>query len=770
MDDPKRSKPLDPVKMGLYEIAAEDFGEQTWDERVAEIRNIGRKASLDFAEKYASLNSWFKEYDALYLLSFCKNYFVVTEEGHDEEAEKGHLEFPPYFLEILQAFALAQRRSISGKPLLDDVYTFKQCMREIGDLSILKMFDIPQQLASLAQVNAYKVRMEMMAHTTAVRNWAYHHQMLKVTGDLAREVKDEFNSVHGFCPEAFLNLLNKLAHEVENKLNIHAAKVRKALRQTSHIMLMEEYERQFPGVKSSGQSQKENIWERAGKDLESLRGMFLAHSDLRLEEIFTFSINEIVLLSNNAFTKEKVLKLFNELSLSFGDINNLNQDFFILDNPVHQKPFIKLSDDEFYTSLWGILPHLSIGLLESFISKNAGLIEIYNKRKGAYLENQLYELAKKSFPSGEIYKSVKWQLDNHTQFENDLLIILPPFVLVIEAKSGSITPAAKRGAPDRLTKTLKQLVEEPSDQALRFIEQMKGKTTITIETENQGKTHLDTTKLQYFIPLGVTLSHLGIISTNLKLLIEGELTDKKIYQLAPSISFTDLEHVFDLLPLEASKLHYLQRRREFELHVDYAADELDLLAFYLENGFNIGNAEYSKEYRFNLLLKSKEIDPFIINTAQGFVCQKPEPNLTQWWKDILKQLSERKPPNWLETSYILLNFMKEEQEQLEQSLKAMVREILEGKLTHKHNWVIGSTVNEQRKFIMIVYPYLSKYRNERDGMMSDIIESNYKPNIKGIVILAINIEKAHYPYSVFCSTLSPQLFESHFTEMIKYPK
>lgn len=114
--------------------------------------------------------------------------------------------------------------------------------------------------------------------------------------------------------------------------------------------------------------------------------------------------------------------------------------------------------------------------------------------------------------------------------------------------------------------------------------------------------------------------------------------------------------------------------------------------------------------------------------------------------------------------------MKEEQEQLEQSLKAMVREILEGKLTHKHNWVIGSTVNEQRKFIMIVYPYLSKYRNERDGMMSDIIESNYKPNIKGIVILAINIEKAHYPYSVFCSTLSPQLFESHFTEMIKYPK
>src|SRR5690606_23807012 len=107
----------------------------------------------------------------------------------------GYLEFPFHYLEILQAFALVQPRSYSGKPLLDEVYTFKKTMQQIGKLALWKMFHLPENVSTIEQVNAYRIRIEMMSHTTAVRNWAYHHQMTKVTRDLAEKIKDEFKKI-----------------------------------------------------------------------------------------------------------------------------------------------------------------------------------------------------------------------------------------------------------------------------------------------------------------------------------------------------------------------------------------------------------------------------------------------------------------------------------------------------------------------------------------------------------------------------------------------
>ena len=64
------------------------------------------------------------------------------------------------------------------------------------------------------------------------------------------------------------------------------------------------------------------------------------------------------------------------------------------------------------------------------------------------------------------------------------------------------------------------------------------------------------------------------------------------------MALTDLEIVFELLPRVHEKLHYLERRAEFEHNADYTADEIDLLAFYLQTGFNIGEDEYDGKNSF----------------------------------------------------------------------------------------------------------------------------------------------------------------------------
>ena len=68
------------------------------------------------------------------------------------------------------------------------------------------------------------------------------------------------------------------------------------------------------------------------------------------------------------------------------------------------------------------------------------------------------------------------------------------------------------------------------------------------------------------------------------------------------------------------------------------------------------------KWYFNLVLKSKELDPYIIKNASGIESKKPPMNLTKLWKDILDFIDKRKPEKWLETSYVLLNLHNEEQE------------------------------------------------------------------------------------------------------------
>ena len=83
------------------------------------------------------------------------------------------------------AFALYQERNLSPNPLLQNAEKLKQEMKEIGDLMQLRLVDIPEHLKSEEEIAAYKLRIDMMTQTTAVRNWAYYHQMRRVVGDLS---------------------------------------------------------------------------------------------------------------------------------------------------------------------------------------------------------------------------------------------------------------------------------------------------------------------------------------------------------------------------------------------------------------------------------------------------------------------------------------------------------------------------------------------------------------------------------------------------------
>jgi hypothetical protein len=756
----------DPIKMKYFEASFADSSNSTFEERLDKLKDIGRNASLEFPKKYQAIQDWFKKYDQLKLLSFSFYYFITSPEGYDEEAVTGKLEFPPYYQEILQAFALTLPRTYNAQPFSNEVKQFKSDIKNVGELNKQKYYDFPESIKTADDLPFHILRMDMMMHTTVVRNWSYDHKMKEVSLELADKITKDFHAVHDFNPVIFLNIVYKMTEEVERRINEHRFKTVDFLKQKDYNKVIDAYEAKFPVQKNTPQ-ERLKLWQMFGKNLENLKAMLLLHSDFFLEPLFTFDFDTLSSYCNGKISTAKLKEIFGEISFQFGDLTNYEHEQFLLSNPVHEKPFIRVTDDTIFSTLWSIMTHLSIGILEVFCSKSEKLRKKYNELRGIYLEDKVADLFRTSFPMAKIYTGSKWSAKNGKEYENDLLVIIDKFALIVEAKAGLISAPAKRGAPERLFKTLQQLIEEPSEQALRFIDFLKeNPKELSLKIKKGPNNKFDASNLKYFIPLGVTLSHLGSTSSNLKQLIRAGVTRKPIEELATSISLTDLQIVFDLLPLAAEKLHYLQRRRELEANIEFVGDEVDLLAWYLDDGFNLGT-DFKKYGLFKMDLKSKELDNYIIGSSNREKVRKPALRKTNWWKDMLERIEKRQQQTWLETSYVLLNCSFEIQQEFERLINLTKRKMHNGKADYPHNWILLETAEKERKFTIAGYCYHNHLREDRDDIMGDILYDKSMDDAKGKLVIGMNIDKLHYPYSVLGCWLSSELFDNKYLKLFK---
>lgn len=732
-----------------------------WETRLELVRKIGSNARKRFEEKYPTIEEWFRDYDALYVLSYCAFYLLSYPEGTDPEAT-GELQFHHYYIEIMQGFALCQERNLNPKPMLEEAARLQRSVREIGELIGLRLFDLPAEVTTEQQASAHRLRAEMMMHTTAIRNWAYPDQMRRIVFDLCNLIHAEFESIYGIDPRVLFDLLLRLTEERADLLNAHRDKLRTFLKENDYKKVISAYNASFPENVPIEDDSIEEIWQRAGRKRRTLKAMLLSHSDLKLEDIYTFSLDHAHALIGNAGSVDALRKMLDNFSLGFGDLKDFKREHFILGNPVLARPFIKATENAYYSAIWGVMPHLLLDLLEDLVWAHPGLKETYTRAKGQYLEDELERIVRSGFPSANISRGSLWRDPNSSKdFENDLTIVLDSFAIVAEAKSASITDPARRGAPERLFGTLRDLIEDPSDQALRFVGFLKDKPGVHHFSTKRGVTNvIDSSSIKHYIPLGVTLSHLGMISSNLKKLVSAEVVSKTLDELAPSMSLTDLECVLELLPLEVEKLHYLARRREFEAHVEYQGDELDLLAFYLDNGFNIGETEYGRDVSLYLVMKSKELDPYFVGSREDKKVEKPCLAMSKWWRDMLSQISERKIDGWAETGYILLNSTKADQEKFETEFKALARRIVSGVEKKPHNWVMFLSGPARRRFAIAGYLYETTDKEVRNSIMSDILEGEDAAEARGAVVIGVSLTRGDYPYTVLARRAATDLFDT----------
>ncbi len=763
----KTYKPYEVVKHDFVQFKNPFPEDIPFEKRLEIIIEIGNKSREEYEKEYDKLISYFKEYDSLYLCSFCAYYFGNNEEGIDREAIDGYLEFPSFYLEILQCVAVMKQQAISAKPIHENISDFQATIKNLNSAQSTSYFKLVEKAKNQEDINALLLRIEMMVHTLAVRNWAYVHQMDEINLELANLVESEFKNAFGFSPCHLLDLLSRIIELNENKLNDHLRKTRSFVMPKKYNDVFTKYEEVFPHVNKTNASQREKIWSIAGKNIKNLKGMFLEHSDLFLKDIYSHSVAEISNYLSDEISKIEIKNILDKMSYKIGELTELNRDFIFLDNPIHLKPFIKIEpflnlwEEKYFSVIPHMFSHIALDILESFIAQDSRLKKHYLLVKGKYLEEKVESLMRKSFPKAQIYKGSLWKSeDDDKLYENDLIVLIEEFAIIIECKSGTISPPAKRGAPDRLFKTMKELVVEPSEQAIRFQNFLKENPKLhKLKTKSGTVNNIDSSIIKFYVPLGITLSYLGSIGCNLKKLISANIIFNKLSELAPSISFTDLEIIFEILTTQAEKIHYLSRRREFEAHVDFQGDEMDLFGFYLDNGFNIGETEFEEVFHINLTLKSKELDPYFMGKYRNVEVKKPTLQKTEYWSDLLMKI-ESSSKNWLVSSFILLNLPIEDQAEYEKKLKQLMRMVINDECKEKHNYLFMHFGPERRKYILVGYPYKDTDKETRNGIINDIVDRiEEQENVKGYLIIGYNLNSLDYPYSVLAGSMKTRLFD-----------
>jgi hypothetical protein len=79
-----------------------------------------------------------------------------------------------------------------------------------------------------------------------------------------------------------------------------------------------------------------------------------------------------------------------------------------------------------------------------------------------WLEDAVTSALRHALPGASVWNSVQWH-DSATgkDFENDTVIVLDDWLIVVESKSGQVTDSARRGSYDRLKREVRRLMVEP---------------------------------------------------------------------------------------------------------------------------------------------------------------------------------------------------------------------------------------------------------------------------------------------------------------------
>jgi hypothetical protein len=660
------------LRLRRFDSPFEDWPREQVDRFFAQ---FGAEHQRNYTRGLSQLEVNLGSVDPVRLLSNLASYLLFHPQGTDIELTQDRPVLP-FHLEFIQALVLMRDRSDFGWDLHvrpDLVQSVCDMVRDVAESWAHAGF------ARVTTIHSEQDRARLMAqtrirhHTAAVRNWGFPDQMVRIVTQLLEPLDLAVEGETGLAATKLLQMQAAIVSLVEGRYNDQLQRMGRVFAAPSVQDAVSAYYREFPGLRD-GEVALATLLEQQDVTLDQAKTLLLLHGELSYPDLYTLSLDDIVACYPGTVDRQALLLVAAGWSLTFGDLKGCEPAHFFLDNPVWTRPLIRLDADTFFCPLVGLLHSFGLGMIEEFLSSHPKLVERYETRRSRYLESEVEALFRRHFPSATVFAGSKWWNPvSGRNGENDLLVVLDEYGIVVEAKAGKITGRALRGHPQRLEKTVDALVVKPTRQGRRFAELLEGTPEChQFETERGAINTIDSSRVRQYLVLSVTLELFSLLALRWPILRDAGLIPSDV-EPAVTLSLVDLEVLLQALDTEARRLHYLSRRTDLEEQAHFVGDELDLLAYYLQTGFHLGELEFAESFGVDLGLQSKLIDRLFQDPPSARTSDWAGTRLATLWQILLKDLDHRKPLGWTSASLRLLDVPYDDQLRLVKRLDEAAR-------------------------------------------------------------------------------------------------
>ena len=648
----------------------------------------------------------------------------------------------PFHVEILQALSLQiEPAELSGAPFGPDVPTqVRESIKALCEAQNFRRFDLDGAHLPDDQKTVALAQQLIRGATQAVRNWGYHSQIKRIARELYSPFDAQLLAARGFTASDVLNVFETMLSETESRQTARHRTLANLLRSsgTDARRLIENYH-QLIGLDSV---EAERFIERLNVEeapIDVIRSMVLSHYDLRLPDAYTFSASDLA--ASLGLEGKQVTGILDEHALDWGSLSEYPTERLHLSNPVWEKPLIDMGDREYFCALPAGFFSFVIPCMEALLSPFAAAV---SHRRAKYLESKVAEIVQRRFPGSNTKTNFKWA-DRGTTYETDLIAFIDSFVLVIECKSGKLTPPALRGAPDRLRKHIRELLIDPNLQSLRLKNRLEFLASHPDAADPiRDDIGYDLSKVRTVVRISVCLEDFGSIQASLKQLEDTGWLPAD-FSPCPTMNLADFETVFDILEHPVQILHYIVKREAIESSVGYLANELELLGLYLTTLLDIG--EIDPDVEISMVDLAGPLDIYYNSLDAGVTLDKPRPAIAPLFAAVFSQLEQRGIDRWTEMGVALSMFSPDDQAKITDMLVKLEKGVHRHWRTSGHDNMVVCVPSRASDYALGYVMFKNGNAGQRRDFMEQAaataLESDH---VKTAIVIARDIDRDDAAY------------------------
>ncbi len=543
-------------------------------------------------------------------------------------------------------------------------------------------------------------------HTQIVRNWGYFLDVIKISEELYRPLNLDFQTNFGFDASDFINTAKSLVALLEQRTNAYFRLLSRVFRERKSAALIRTYYRSFSELGGSAEDFFKVIPKDAPRDM--VAPLILAHASLKFEDLMTVEVHDVA--ERSGLSDEVTARVLNAISMAPGALICEEPEHLFMGNPIWQKPVIAMPDHYFCPIPQAVFSH--IHRVVAFLAETASVKQKLEKIRSDFLEDKVALLLADALPSAKLKHGTKWRL-NDVQYETDHVALIDKTVVIVEDKSGALSAPGLRGAPERVRRHINELIIDASEQSTRFEKLIwQAKAGDVSAKEVIDPFEMDFSDIEQVIRITVTLDDLSALAS-----VENDLGEAGWLPgdlaLVPTLNLADFQAVIHVLPSQAFFLHYFLERGRFQKALDLHGDELDLLGFYLETGFNVGDLERSG-FRLVLTGMSASVDRYFNGRVAGITLPKPKPKLTSYFSALIAAIEERAFRRWtIAATDILRSSSYDEQNKIEHALLRVKRSVERDWRNSEHECSLIITPPAIRDTALVFYLYPPQLSSRR---------------------------------------------------------